>query len=384
MRICFVGPSNSSHIIKWCEWFSKRGHEVHVVSFTGGNIESATVHSIDVGVNPNGSDFSKLKYLLTGKQIKRIINDIKPDIINAHYATSYGMAMALSGVERYILSVWGADIYDFPKKSLLHKILLGYSLRKATWLFSTSKAMAKEGRKYTPKKFKITPFGVDPYIFNPAKRNRNTDEQLIVGTVKGLSDKYGIKNILEAVSIITKTTEIPIKLRIAGKGPKEEEYQLYAKDLGINSITTWLGFISQEEAAKEWANMDIALIPSTLESESFGVSAVEAQACGTATVITNIPGLMEATSPQKTSIVISRNDSKALAKAIIDLYNNPKKRNELGMNGREYVLNHYSMDECFRYIEALYYRICKRKNQNITCESELKEHLEADKKNWFL
>ncbi len=361
MRICFVAPANNYHTKKWATWFSGTGHEVHVVSFIKDDIPSVIVHCIDTGVSAEDKDSSKIKYLLHARELKKIVSKIQPDIVNVHYATSYGTVVALSGIKPYVLSVWGSDIYDFPKKSLLHKLMLRYSLRKATWLFSTSKAMAEEGSKYTNKSFEITPFGVDPVIFNPAKRDRSTDEQFIVGTVKGLSDKYGIKNILEAVSVINKTTEIPIELRIAGKGPQEEEYHLYAEDLGINNITNWLGFISQEEAAKEWANMDIALIPSTLESESFGVSAVEAQACGTATVITDIPGLMEATLPQKTSIVISRNDSKALAKAIIDLYNNPQKRNELGLNGREYALKHYSMNECFRSIETLFIEYVKGK-----------------------
>ena len=98
---------------------------------------------------------------------------------------------------------------------------------------------------------------------------------------------------IKAVAIIKKTRpEIPIKLRIAGKGEKEEEYKQLAVKLGIADVTTWLGFISQEEAAREWANMDVAVIASTLESESFGGSAVEAEACGTAVIISDIPGLM--------------------------------------------------------------------------------------------
>ncbi len=105
-------------------------------------------------------------------------------------------------------------------------------------------------------------------------------------------------------------------MRIAGKGPQEESYHKLASELRIDDITYWLGFISQEEAASEWANMDVAIIPSTLESESFGVSAVEAQACGTAVIISDIPGLMEATRPGETSLVVHRNAPNEIASAI--------------------------------------------------------------------
>ena len=208
--------------------------------------------------------------------------------------------------------------------------------------------------KLTKKEFEITPFGVDLDLFNPNKKIRNkNDGVFIVGTVKALSDKYGISYILKAVSLIRqKYPEIPIQLRIAGKGPQEQEYKELAEKLMIQDITTWLGFISQENAAIEWANMDIAVIPS--ESESFGVSAVEAQACGVPVIISDIPGLMEATKPEKTSFVVHRKSEKELADAIVELYKDDKKRQEFGVQGRKYVEKMYELHNCFIKIENLY------------------------------
>ena len=247
MRICFVGPSESSHIIKWCDWFNNQGHEVHVISFTNHKIDSANVHTINIGVDPNGNELQKIKYMLTGKKIKKIVEEIKPDVINAHYATSYGVAMALSGVKNYVLSIWGSDIFEFPQKSPLHKALLKFSLKNAPYLFSTSRAMSDEARKYVNRKFYITPFGVDMDLFSPIKRTRsNSDDTFIIGTVKGLNDNYGIKYILMAASEVVNNTQINLKLRIAGKGDKEQEYRDLAKELGIDDITNWLGYISQE------------------------------------------------------------------------------------------------------------------------------------------
>lgn len=364
MKICFVGPANSTHIIKWCTWFHNQGHEIHIISYTVGKIENVKIHFVDIGVNTEGHDFEKLKYLLTGKKIKRIIQKINPDIINVHYATSYGAAMALSGINNYILSVWGADIYDFPKKSPLHQALLRFSLNKAACLFSTSRAMASEAKKYTDKKFIITPFGVDMDLFNPNKRTRTKNDSIfVVGTVKGLSDKYGIADILRAVAEIKKKNTIPIRLRIAGKGSQEKEYRKLACELGIDDITLWLGFVSQEEAAKEWANMEVAIIPSTLESESFGVSAVEAQACKTTVIISDIPGLMEATKPGITSIVVPRNDAKSIAKVIEQLYENPELRYKYAEAGREFVYKKYEINACFNYIQNKYSEYFNKQNE---------------------
>lgn len=353
MKICFIGPANSAHIVKWCRWFTEKGHEVHVISFTPGSIEDVRVHLIDLGVNPEGSDLGKLKYLLTGRRIRKLAEQIRPDVVNVHYATSYGAALALSGMKGYILSVWGSDVYDFPKKTPLHRALLKFSLKKAAHLFSTSRAMAEEAGRYTDKPFDITPFGVDMRLFQPGKRTRRADDgSFVIGTVKSLSDKYGIRYILEAAAEIRRGGEIPLRLRIAGKGPREQEYRRLADQLGIGDITDWLGFISQQQAAEEWANMDAAIIPSN--QESFGVSAVEAQACGVPVIISDIPGLMEATKPGETSIVVPRGDAHAIAEALRSLYAHPDKRIGMGEKGIAYVAEHYELHRCFERIEALF------------------------------
>ena len=178
-------------------------------------------------------------------------------------------------------------------------------------------------------------------------------QDFVVGTVKGLSDKYGIRYLLEAAAIVKEQGSFPIKLRIAGKGPQEEEYKKLARDLKIDDITTWLGFISQEKAAEEWANMDVAVIPSTLESESFGVSAVEAQACGTPVIISDIPGLMEATDPGITSVVVPRGNAKAIAEAI----ERCSKMSGYNCHGREYTSMNYSMNKTFISIENMFYAV---------------------------
>lgn len=354
MRICFVGPANSGHIIKWCTWFNKHGHDVHVISFSKGEIPNTTVHFIDVGVYAASSDFAKIKYLFSGKQIKKIIDEIKPDIVNAHYATSYGTALALSGVKNYVLSVWGSDVYDFPKKSFLHKALVKYSLKKATHLFSTSKAMADEASKYTNKKFEITPFGVDMDLFNPSKRTRPRNRKpFIVGTVKTLSFTYGIDKLLQAAAILQKEhPDLDLQVRIAGDGPQADEYYKLAKQLGLEENTFFLGKITQEMAAKEWANMDIAIIPSV--QESFGVAAVEAQASTTPVIISDVGGLMETTTPGKTSIVVENGNPNGIAEAIFRLYADSNLCKQMGKEGRKYVTEKYELEQCFKNIEKLF------------------------------
>ena len=367
MKICFIAPANNYHTQKWCHWFRNRGYQIDVISFTEGEIEDCTVHYINSGAGVRGSDTQKLKYLFQARKVHEIISEIKPDVINAHYATSYGTVAALANLHPYYLSVWGSDIYDFPKKSILHRMMLQFSLNRATYLLSTSRAMAKEASQYTRKPFDITPFGVDCELFSPDKTpkkkydavNTKNGRDYVIGTVKSLSDKYGIATLLRATALLKKQhPEVPVQLQIAGKGPQENEYKALAKELGIENITNWMGFIPQEQAALAWAAMDCGIIPS--ESESFGVSAVEAQACGTPVIISDIPGLMEATMPGKTSVVVPRKHPQELAQTMFEMYIDVDKRHGFGQAGRKFVCETYELNQCFEEIEEIYSQNSKK------------------------
>lgn len=334
-----------------CKWFASQGHTVDVISFEKDIHENpyATIHTIPVRLDPKtASSLIKLQYLMHGTRIRKIVEKINADVINVHYASSYGSAAALAGIGKYVLSVWGSDIFSFPNYSFFHRQLIKFSLRHAECIFSTSDAMAKETRKYTDKPIFITPFGVDTTIFHPYERKKRT--AFVVGTVKTLTHEYGIQYLLQAASILRKNNpEIPLRLRIAGTGKDEADLKSLATQLDIGEITTWLGFLPQEQVAFEWANFDVGVIISDVES--FGVAALEAQACATPLVVSDAPGLLETTLPGVSSIVIPRKDSHALADALIQLYRDESLRKNMGGGGIRYVSEKYEINHCFKRME---------------------------------
>lgn len=363
MKICFLSHITNYHTQKWCKYFVEKGYEVHVISFEQGKIEGVTEHIIDIGVNREGSDIHKLKYMLTGRNIKKIIKKIKPDIINVHFATSYGIACALSGIKGYILSVWGYDVYDFPQKSIFHKMILKYSLNKASLILSTSKAMEIQTKKFTNKEILITPFGVDTNIFKPKKVKRDKDK-FIIGTIKLLSPKYGIDVLIKAFKLfVDNNKNIECELRIGGSGPEEIKLKNLANELGVFDKIVWLGFIDQNKVAEEINGFDVVVIPSILDSESFGVSAVEAQACEVPVIVSNVGGLTESTNPGISSIVVEPKSPLEIEKALSKLFKDNELRKQMGKKGREYVLDNFQLKDNFKNIEEIYTAFRKKQNK---------------------
>lgn len=334
-----------------------------MISVFPGECAYAQVHVLNTNVNSkHASDAKKLDYLLQGKQLKALIDSIQPDIVHAHYLSSYGSMCAFSKVRPFWLSVWGTDVYAFPKKSFLHKWLVKYTLAKAAHVLSTSHSMAEETKKYTDKPIPITPFGVDMELFSPVKRTRPADDgRFVIGTVKTLEKNYRIDDILRAASmVLEQRPEIPLEIRIAGTGTQKEELRALGKALGLDDRIIWLGQIPQQQAAQEFANMDVAIVPSI--QESFGVSAVEAQACALPVIISDAPGLMEATKPGVTSIVVDRQAPEQIAEKLIWLYDHPEEARAMGQRGRAFVRENYEFDHCFGIVEQLYAEELKKTN----------------------
>ena len=135
MKICYLADINSAHTHKFLNYFVKKGYDIHVISLGKGEYNGVKVHSLDIedNVMKGKSEKGKVGYLKKIKKVKELINEIKPDILHAHYASSYGLLGALANYHPYIISVWGSDVYDFPIKSPIHKMIIKYNLKKADY-----------------------------------------------------------------------------------------------------------------------------------------------------------------------------------------------------------------------------------------------------------
>lgn len=359
MKICYLSDANSVHTKKWCNYFKGIGYEIYVISLNPGKIEDVEVYYFDHGEISKKSQLSKLKYFTRLNSIKKIIKKINPDVLHAHYASSYGLLGALVNFHPYIVSVWGKDVFDFPTKSIAHKKSIEYVLKKADKILSTSKVMAIETNKYTNKNVVVTPFGVDTNKYKPNNEYKD-DEKIIIGTVKTLDPKYGVDYLIKSFANTVKNNpDKCLELHIAGKGDQKQELIELSKNLDIYEKVKFLGFLSEEEVINTFNSFDIAAFPSIFDSESFGVAAVEAGACGVPVIVSNVGGLPEATKPNVSSIVVEKENISELTSALDKLINNQKLRKKMGTAGRQYVIENFDIKDNFGKVNDIYIKTSK-------------------------
>lgn len=361
MKLLLLADPFSSHTVKWANALNREGIEIFIFGLSGynhnnydENIKIEIVEFPPSVKKARDGNILKLNYLKAIPALKKYISVIKPDIIHAHYASSYGLLGALTRFHPFLISVWGSDVYLFPKKSMLHKSILKFSLSRADNIFSTSHAMKSEIQNYTSKEIEVVHFGIDTSIFKPAQVDSLfSKDDLVIGTVKSLEHNYGIKYLINAfVLLVEKHPALPIKLLIVGGGSMINFLKELIVKKKVRERTIFTGPVPFTEVPRFQNMLDIAVYPSV--SESFGVSVLESSACEKPVVVSNVGGLPEVVKDGETGIIVEKQNPKQTAEAIEKLILNKSLREQLGRNGRQRVEKKYNFSENIEQMVEFY------------------------------
>lgn len=369
MKVMILGDAGSSHTIRWTNALAERNLEVFIVSLFGykpdeydERIKIVSIFETTRLRETKSGSLRKLPYLKVIFKIRKLVAEYQPDILHAHYATSYGLLGALAGFHPYIISAWGIDITDFPQKSLLHKKILSYALNKADKVLLTSYYMKGWLKKLTDQKPDIISFGIDTRQFSPRSVDSLfKDDDIVVGTVKAMRDIYGVDYLIKAFKIVKdKYPELPLKLLLVGGGDLVEELKKLTEELKIADSVVFTGYISPKEVDKYHNMIDIFVAISVSDAETFGVAILEASSCGKPVIVSDAGGLPEVVDDGVTGFVVPRRDSVKTAEAIERLVNDTALRKQMGDNGRERVCTIYDWNDSVKTLIDVYHSFLSR------------------------
>lgn len=369
MKILILADPAATHTIKWVNALNDRGIDIFLFGLSSYNGDfynkNITIESLDVPEsirdNPDGA-LSKLLYFKAIGNIRRVIKRYRPDILHAHYASSFGLLGALTAFHPFIVSVWGSDVYTFPSSSL-RRGMLRYTFSKADKILSTSRAMRDETKKYTGQEIVLTPFGIDLKKYYPESgRSLFKVGDLVIGTIKTLKKFYGLEYLVKAFHLLkVKHPDLPLKLLIVGGGDQMDYLKNLASQLGVSNDTVFTGFINPDEVALYHNMLDIYAAPSI--RESFGVAVLEASACGKPVVVSDAGGLPEVVDDGITGYIVEKENAELLADKIEKLIFDERLRISFGKNGREKVLKDYNWNASVETMINIYKGL-KRHNTN--------------------
>ena len=145
MRICFLAHGSSIHTRRWTDYFRDKGHQVSVITLTAAEpqpgIELCDLHQ------PHRISYERTNwhYLMQLPRLWKTVREIQPDILNAHFLSSYGVlgAMVRPAGCPFVISLHGSDILVIPRRSNVLRLAARYALGRADLITSVAQHVTR-------------------------------------------------------------------------------------------------------------------------------------------------------------------------------------------------------------------------------------------------
>jgi glycosyltransferase involved in cell wall biosynthesis len=203
----------------------------------------------------------------------------------------------------------------------------------------------------------VVPNGVDTAMFRPnraaarAKLGLDESESLVVAAGR-LSHDKGMHTAIEALA----RTAVPARLVIVGDGPERGRLEQLSRSLGVADRVRVTGAQAPETVADYLAASDVFLFP-TERDEAAPMILIEAMASGTPVVASRIDQVAEVIDrPGENGILVTVADVDAVAATITTLTTDADGAARIGQNGRERILEEYTVERMIERTVAVYDR----------------------------
>jgi hypothetical protein len=123
-HLCLLGDANSVHLQRWAREMIVRGFHVSVVTARPQPIEGVE----QCVLSPVRRSVDWLRRV---GEARRFVERLAPDIVHAHYISSYGYLAARCARHPLVMTAWGSDLLLTPRYSTLMRWLTGWTLRRA-------------------------------------------------------------------------------------------------------------------------------------------------------------------------------------------------------------------------------------------------------------
>ncbi|MEK7775449.1 MAG: glycosyltransferase [Candidatus Zixiibacteriota bacterium] len=289
LRILVLADARSFHTERFVAQLRIQGCSVLLASLEPGEIEC---HQIT-----RRGPMSSLHYLFAIGQVRKLIKEFAPDIVNAHFATGYGFLTSLAVGKigpPIVLNLWGSDVLVVPQKSALHRTKLSMAINSANLVCADSGYLLDQARQYRePHQAAVIPWGIEREYLALYRPECSIGVPLRIIVPRHHESVYNNEFILRALVPLLKDGIATLTIPDWGRGIAS--FRKLATDLDCKGVSFY-SRMKRPEFLRMMSEHDIYL--SAASTDSSPVSLIEAMALGLMPIAADIPGIAEWLTPQ--------------------------------------------------------------------------------------
>lgn len=298
------------------------------------------------------------------------------DIVQLHYP-AYGLAVPvwlwrkfLNGRQKKLFVFYHMDnlaagwlgvVFRVYRKLFLKLILSSADRILVSSLDYARHSQLRGWLAQRPENFYELPFGVTANYFPDRPDYRCLDQFSISSTKKiilfvgGLGREHYFKGLDYLLTACSFLPQSDWHLVCVGRGELIDKYKKQAVELKINEQVTFTDY-QPDEAMPNWYRLAaVTVLPSIDRSEAFGLVLIEAQACGSPVVATDLPGVRTTLVDGQTGYISKLKNSQDLAKKISRIIFDPGRQSAFSQAAVKRAQKKYQWSEIVKQLLALYY-----------------------------
>jgi len=370
--VCYASVGGSGVVAaELARCLADRGHHTHVISsdtpFRLRESDSKVrFHRVET---PGYPLFREPQYLLAlANRLVQVAHAQRLDIIHAHYAIPHAAAaylarQILSGgrkVPRTITTLHGTDVTILGADPS-YRETVAFCIDQSDAVTAVSASLRDDTRRQMPVKsdIEVIPNFLDCSFHrrtpDPVLRKRycSPEEKLVIH----ISNLRPVKQVDAVVRIFARIKEqVPSRLLIVGEGPELGKAEQLIKELGVTAHVELVG--ESQDVTALLSISDLFLLPSL--QESFGLSALEAMACGVPVVASNVGGIPEVVTDGVTGYLHPPAYVAQMAASAIKILAEPALHFLMAEEGVRLATERFSASRIVPQYEALYERALAR------------------------
>ena len=349
---------------------ARKGHQVHFITYSYPvrlDFLEMNIHFHEVHVEEYPLFHYQPYELALSSKMAYVVKTYNIDILHVHYAIPHAYAgyMAKQMLKRegievpMITTLHGTDI-TLVGNHPTYKEAVTFSINESDVVTSVSESLKRDTLRLfnVDKDIKVIPnfIGLQKTErVSPCKRSvMASADELIVTHISNFRKVKRVDDVVRVFYGIQQ--QLPAKLIMVGDGPEREIADQLCKDLGIKKKVLFLGNTSDIDRILCFT--DLFLLPS--ESESFGLSALEAMAAGVPVVSSNVGGLSEVNEEGVSGYLCPIGDVQTMAEKAIYILSDKDRLAQFKQNARK-VAARFDEEKIIPMYEALYYNAIKEK-----------------------
>ena len=352
----------TEHVHNLAAHFRRWGHEVVIITsrVAGDTVEREGVEYVGRSrvVYGNGSFARFTSGLGVGSRIAEILRRERIDMVHVHGGLAPRLAMVAPRVASRLGIPSVATFHSWFPRSVTYWLFRPYFQREMDRLsarIAVSEPVVRAFSRYFEAPWEIIPNGVDVSDFHPnGRRPMERTGQPTLLFLGRLDPRNGLDTILGAMPAVLERHP-GAELVVVGDGPLRSHYERKAERLG--RAVRFVGKVL-EERTTYYAHSDIYVCPT--ERASFGITLLEAMACGTPMLVSDIIGFRELVDGGAEAGLVPPGDPAAWARSVSDLLDEPLRRARMGLAGREKAMR-FSWDRIAERVFALYEQVLGRR-----------------------